>query len=250
MAGHSKWKQIKRQKGVADVRRGQIFTKIGREIQQAVRRGGPSPTENPALRLAIAKARQTNMPKDNIDRAIQRAAESGRGENLDEIRYEAYGPGGVAILIDALTDNRNRTVSDVRAILGKAGGSMGNAGSVAWIFEQKGSISIDRTPEMDAEAIALEALDAGADDVVIDAGLIEVLTAAAAAEVERVRDRLEAQGITVAAAEVEMRPTTTVPVDSERAHSLLRLLGTLEELDDVQRVFTNADIPEAAFAQV
>lgn len=248
MAGHSKWKQIQRQKGVADARRGQLFTKIGREIQQAVRRGGPSPTENPALRLAIAKARQANMPKDNIDRAVQRAAESGRGENLDEIRYEAYGPGGVAILIDALTDNRNRTVSDVRGILNKAGGSMGNAGSVAWIFEQKGSISIDRTPAMDAEAIALEALDAGADDVVIDTGLIEVLTAPAA--VERVRDRLEAQGITVAAAEVEMRPTTTVPVDSERAHSLLRLLETLEELDDVQRVFTNADIPEAAFAQV
>lgn len=248
MAGHSKWKQIQRQKGVADARRGQLFTKIGREIQQAMRRGGPSPTENPALRLAIAKARQANMPKDNIDRAIQRAAESGRGENLDEIRYEAYGPGGVAILIDALTDNRNRTVSDVRAILNKAGGSMGSAGSVAWIFEQKGSISIDRTPAMDAEAIALEAIDAGADDVVIDADLIEVLTTAAA--LERVRDRLEAQGITVAAAEVEMRPTTTVPVDSERAPSLLRLLDTLEELDDVQRVFTNADIPEAAFAQV
>ncbi len=247
MSGHSKWSQIKRQKGVTDSRRGKLFTKIGREIEAATRGGGPQASENPVLRLALSKARQANMPKETIERAIKRVTAGGGGASWEEIRYEAYGPGGAALLIDTLTNNRKRTVAEVRAILSKGNASMGENGSVAWVFEPQGVIAIDVQDGVDPDAIALQAIDAGADDVSVDKTLIEVLMAPP--DLEAVRERLEAEGVPLASAEVTMRPTTTVPLDGEQARSLLRLLDSLEELDDVQRVYSNADVPEAVMVE-
>ena len=172
MAGHSKWAQIKHQKGVTDVRRGQLFTKLAREIAVAVRQGGPDPDANYRLRLAVQKAKDNNMPMDNIERAIRRAAGGETQEALEEVIYEGYGPGGVAILAQALTDNRNRTVSEVRSVLSKAGGSLGESGSVAWNFEAKGVITLEVEPSR-AEDVALLSIDAGADDVKIEGGYID-----------------------------------------------------------------------------
>ncbi len=246
MSGHSKWSQIKRQKGVADQRRGKIFTKIGREIQMAARAGGADPALNPALRLAIAKARQANMPRDNIDRAIKRATEGTGGEDWQQVLYEGYGPGGAALLIDTLTDNRNRSVSEIRATLSRGGGNMGEAGSTAWIFVLKGQIAVE-TGGVDADRVALQAIDAGAEDVQLDEGGIEVITAPA--DFESVRDALESAGVPIASAEVAMWPSSTVPLDEEKARTLLRLVEHLEDLDDVQRVYTNADIPDAVLVE-
>ena len=247
MSGHSKWSTIKRAKGVADAKRGKIFTKIAREIMLATKAGGANAEENAALRLAVAKARQANMPKDNVQRAIDRATATGGGENWEEVRYEAYGPGGVALLIDTLTDNRNRTVSDVRSALTKAGGNLGETGSVAWTFEQKGVVLIELGADVDAEDVELQAIDAGAEEVEIDSGVLEVV--AAPSELETLRGGLEGSGFSIASAEVIMRPTTTVGVDESRGRQILRLIETLEELDDVQRVFTNADFPDSVLVE-
>ncbi len=247
MSGHSKWSSIKRKKGVTDAKRGQLFTKLGREISVAARGGGPNPDENSALRLAIERARQNNMPKDNIQRAIDRATNAGDGAQLEEIRYEAYGPGGAAILIDSLTDNRNRAVSDVRAALTRAGASMAGSGAVAWIFEQKGVIGVDLEAGVDADEVALAAIDGGAEDVEVEPDLVEVITAPN--DLEQARSSVESAGVSVAFAEVVMRPTNTVEVDVSQARSLLRLIDALEDLDDVQRVFTNADFPDAVLAE-
>ncbi len=247
MAGHSKWAQIKRKKGVTDAKRGQLFTKLGRELAVAARQGGGNPDENPALRLAIERARQNNMPKDNIQRAIDRATNAADAAQLEEIRYEAYGPGGAALLIDSLTDNRNRTVSEVRSALTRAGANMAESGAVAWIFEQKGVIAVDLDGGVDADEVALAAIDGGAEDVAVEAELVEVITAPA--DLEQARSSVEQAGVAVATAEVIMRPTNTVEVDESQARTLLRLIEALEELDDVQRVFTNADLPDAVLAE-
>ena len=247
MAGHSKWAQIKRKKGVTDAKRGQLFTKRGREIAVAVRAGGPKPEENAALRLAIERAKSDNMPNANIDRAIERASGGGDGSRLEEIRYEAYGPGGAALLIDSLTDNRNRTVSEVRAALTRAGTNMAESGAVAWLFQQKGVIAVDVDAQSDPDDIMLAAIDGGAEDVAVDEGLVEVITAPS--DLENARSAVEEVGAPVASAEIVMRATNTVPVDVDQAGKLLRLIDTLEDLDDVQRVFTNADFPEAAMVE-
>ena len=247
MAGHSKWAQIKRKKGVTDAKRGQLFTKLGRELAVAARQGGGNPDENPALRLAIERARQNNMPKDNIQRAIDRATNAADAAQLEEIRYEAYGPGGAALLIDSLTDNRNRTVSEVRSALTRAGANMAESGAVAWIFEQKGVIGVDLDGGVDADEVALAAIDGGAEDIAVETDLVEVITAPA--DLEQARSSVEQAGVAVANAEVIMRPTNTVEVDESQARSLLRLIEALEELDDVQRVFTNADLPDAVLAE-
>lgn len=247
MAGHSKWAQIKRKKGVTDAKRGQLFTKLGRELSVAARQGGGNPDENPALRLAIERARQNNMPKENIQRAIDRATNATDAAQLEEIRYEAYGPGGAAMLIDSLTDNRNRTVSEVRAVLTRAGVSMAEAGAVAWIFEQKGVVGVDLVDGVDADEIALAAIDGGAEDVDLYTDLIEVITAPA--DLAQARRSVERAGIAAASAEIVMRPTNTVVVDGGAARALLRLIEALEELDDVQRVFTNADFPDVVLAE-
>ncbi len=247
MAGHSKWAQIKRKKGVTDAKRGQLFTKLGRELAVAARQGGPNPDENPALRLAIERARQNNMPKDNIQRAIDRATNAADAARLEQIRYEAYGPGGAALLIDSLTDNRNRTVSEVRAALTRAGANMAESGAVAWIFEPKGVIGVDIEAGIDADEVALAAIDGGAEDVDVEAGLIEVITAPSG--LEQARGSVESAGAPIASAEVVMRPTNTVAVGGAQARALLRLIESLEDLDDVQRVFTNADFPDAVLAE-
>jgi len=247
MAGHSKWAQIKRKKGVTDAKRGQLFTKLGREIAVAVRSGGPKIEENSALRLAVERAKASNMPNANIDRAIERASGGADGSQLEQIRYEAYGPGGAALLIDSLTDNRNRTVAEVRATLTRAGTGMAESGAVAWLFEQKGVIAIDVDETADPDDIALAAIDGGAEDVAVDQGLVEVITAPS--DLESARSAVEELGTPVASAEVVMRATNTVPVDTDQAAKLLRLIDSLEDLDDVQRVFTNADFPDAALVE-
>lgn len=246
MAGHSKWKQIKRQKGAADAKRSQVFTKLGREITVAAKQGGSGdPDANPRLRLAIEKAREANMPKDNIDRAIKRGTGEAEGAELEEVVYEGYGPGGTAILVEALTDNRNRTVSDLRNAFEKAGGNLGEAGSVAWQFESRGLITLEANGA-DADDLALRAMDTDADDVRVDSGAIEVYTQPSA--LEAVRRQLADSGVAVSAAEVMMVPKSTVPLDGKLAEQVLRLLDKLDELDDVQRVASNADFPEDVLA--
>ncbi|MPZ23639.1 MAG: YebC/PmpR family DNA-binding transcriptional regulator [Dehalococcoidia bacterium] len=245
MSGHSKWSTIKRAKGANDARRGALFTKLSREIQVAARNGGSDPESNSALRLAIAKAKESNVPNDNIDRAIKRGTGELEAADLQETRYEGYGPGGTAILVEALTDNRNRTVSDVRNIFSKAGGNMAEAGAVAWIFEPRGVITI--SPDgADADELALMAIDAGADDIEVEEGVVEVLTAPQS--FEQVRRALEEGGFKVESGEVTMAPKTTVPLDEATAMKALRLLDSLEDNDDVQRVYSNADFPADVLA--
>jgi YebC/PmpR family DNA-binding regulatory protein len=241
MSGHSKWSQIKRQKGVTDARRGQLFTKLVREIISAVREGGSDPEHNFRLRLAIQKCRDSNMPLDNIERAIRRAAGEGAGTNLAEASFEGYGPGGVAILLQVLTDNRNRTLQEIRNIFARGGGSLGEAGSVSWLFEPKGVITVE-TNQIDAEEIALWAIDAGAEDVKIEKGYLEVHTEPD--KLETLRRALEQKNWPIISAEVSMIPKTTLKLEEHEAWRALKLLDRLEELDEVQRVFSNVDFSE------
>ena len=239
MSGHSKWSQIKRQKGVSDVKRGQLFTKLGREISVAARGGGGAdPEANFRLRLAIQKAREANMPAENVDRAIKRATGGAEGAALEEITYEGYGPGGTAILIDALTDNRNRTVSEIRSVFTRAGGNLGESGSVSWIFESKGVMTVEPGGK-DRDEVALLAIDAGADDVQVEGEAIEVYTQPQ--DLEKVRKALDESGVTVKESEVVKEPKTTVFLAEKEALQTIRLVERLEELDDVQKVSFNAD---------
>ena len=247
MSGHSKWSQIKRQKGANDVKRGAIFTKVGREIAVAARAGGADPDGNFRLRLAIEKARSVNMPADTIKRAVERAAGGGDGEQFEEIAYEGYGPGGVAVLVEAATDNRNRTAAEIRSIFSKSGGQLAGSGSVAWQFEPRGLITVP-VGGQDADELALVAIDAGADDVDTDADPLEVYTEPG--QLERVRRSLEEAGVAVESAETTMVAKATVELDSPRARQALRLVEALEDLEDVQRVTANFDIPEEVFAEV
>jgi YebC/PmpR family DNA-binding regulatory protein len=247
MSGHSKWSQIKRQKGVNDTKRGAVFTKVAREIMIAARAGGGDPDGNFRLRLAMEKARGVNMPQDNIKRAIERATGAGEGDQFEEIVYEGYGPGGVAFLVEAATDNRNRTAADVRAIFTKAGGQLAGSGAVAWQFEPRGLISIVANGK-DPDDVALTAIDAGADDVEESGDRIDVYTTPG--DLEHVRKSLAAAGLPIESAENAMVAKNTVEVDGQRARQNLRLVESLEDLDDVQRVTANFDIPEDVFAEV
>ena len=248
MSGHSKWSSIKHQKGVVDARRGQLFTKLAREITVAARQGGADPEMNVRLRLSVQKAKDSNMPMDNVERAIKRGAGIGDGaqEALEEATYEGYGPGGTAIMLQALTDNRNRTVSDIRSTFVRGGGNLGEAGCVAWNFESKGVMTLEISPEK-AEDLALVAIDAGAEDFELDVTVLDVRTSVES--FESVRRALEESGATVANAELSLVPKTTVALDVKYSQQTLRLLDKLEELDDVQRVYTNADFPEEALAE-
>ncbi len=242
MSGHSKWAQIKRQKGVNDARRGQLFTKLGREITVAAREGGPDPNGNFRLRLAIQKARQNNMPMENIERAIKRGAGSGEGsESWEQVFYEGYGPGGVAILVQALTDNRNRTTSEIRSIFTRSGGSLGEAGSVAWIFDQRGQVIIDLAGR-DPDEVQLEAIDAGAEDVIQEGNELIVYTRLE--DLNQVRQELEKSDYTIIGAELTMLPKTQIELDEHQAEQVLRLIDRLEELDDVQQVYSNYAISD------
>ncbi|HXG26570.1 MAG TPA: YebC/PmpR family DNA-binding transcriptional regulator [Candidatus Binatia bacterium] len=248
MSGHSKWSTIKRQKGANDAKRGALFTKVAREIIVAARAGGPDPDANYRLRLAVEKARSVNMPMDNIKRAIERATGGGEAEQYEEIVYEGYGPGGVAILVEAATDNRNRTASEVRSTFTKAGGQLAGSGAVAWQFEPRGLITISANGN-DPDEVALAAIDAGAEDVDTSSpDIVEVYTSPT--DLERVRKALEAAGLPVESAESAMIAKNTVEVDEQRARQNLRLVESLEDLDDVQRVTANFDIPEELFAEV
>jgi len=242
MSGHSKWSTIKRKKGVADDRRGQLFTKLAREIIVAVREAGPNPETNFRLRLVVQKARDNNMPLDNIDRAIKRGSGHAEGAILAEMVLEGYGPSGVAILVQALSDNRNRTLQDVRNIFFRHGGNLGESGCVAWLFDSRGVITLE-TNAKDAEELALQAIDTGAEDVKIENEYIEVYTKPA--KLEKVREALEQKEMTVNSAEVCMVPKSMVELEEKAALQTLRLLDKLEELDEVQSVACNADFSDA-----
>ncbi len=246
MGGHSHWSTIKRQKGASDARRGQLFTKLSREVAVAAREGGGDPDMNFRLRLAIEKARESNMPADTIKRAIERGAGSGDAAALVETTFEGYGPGGVAIIIQVVTDNRNRTVSEIRTTLSRNGGSLGESGSVAWQFDSVGFIALE-VGEGDPDEVALAAIDAGAQDVRTEDRLVEVYTAPT--ELVKVRRALEDAGISVASAELSMLTKNTLALDKSAAAQVLRLLDILEDLDDVQKVFSNADFPDSVLME-
>jgi YebC/PmpR family DNA-binding regulatory protein len=248
MSGHSKWSTIKRQKGANDAKRGALFTKVAREISVAARLGGGDPDANYRLRLAIEKARSVNMPADNIKRTIEKATGGGDGEQFEEIVYEGYGPGGVAVLVEAQTDNRNRTAAEVRSMFTKSGGQLAGSGADAWQFEPRGLITVARGA-LDADEVTLAAIDAGAEDVDTDDDeAIEIYTAPT--ELEAVRSALEGAGVPVDSAESAMIAKQTVELDAAKARQALRLVEQLEELEDVSRVTANFDIPEELFAEV
>ncbi len=242
MSGHSKWSTIKHQKGAADAKRGAIFTKLSRDIALAVREGGADPDMNFRLRLTLDKAKSNNMPQDSINRAVKRASGEGEpGEQLEEIIYEGYGPGGAAIMLQAVTSNRNRTASDVRSTFSKSGASLGEAGCVAWNFESKGLITLEMDPQK-AEEVALLAIDAGAEDVKIEDTYVEISTLPE--KLEEVKKKLERESAPISTAELSMVPKTTIALGPKEAEQTLRLLDLLEDLPDSQKVYTNADFPE------
>jgi YebC/PmpR family DNA-binding regulatory protein len=246
MSGHSKWAQIRRAKGVNDARRGQLFTRLGREIVVAVREGGSGdPDANFRLRMAVQRARAANMPMENIERTIKRAQGGSEGASLEEITYEGYGPSGTAVLVQALTENRNRTVAEVRNAFSRNGGNMGENGCVDWLFEAKGIIDVELKGQ-DPDELTLETIDMGADDVdPVDAG-DEVLTIYTdPADLEKIRQALESKKYRVVKAESTILPKTRIELNEEKvAHQVMRLVERLEDLDDVQNVYTNADFPE------
>jgi YebC/PmpR family DNA-binding regulatory protein len=244
MAGHSKWANIQHRKSAQDAKRGKLFTKLIRELTTAARSGGAAPATNPRLRTAIDKALAANMTRDTIERATKRGAGGTDGDNYEAVRYEGYGPGGVAVMVDCLTDNRNRTVGEVRHLFSKRGGNLGTDGSVAYLFEARGSIVLpaDITEERAYEL----ALEAGADDVLVQDGTIELLTAFD--RLHEVREALLALGVTPQSAELVERPTTSVQLDAEQTLQVIKLLDALEDLDDVQRVHSNAEFSDEALA--
>jgi len=245
MSGHSKWSTIKRKKGAADAKRGQLFTKLGRELAIAARAGGPDPEANFGLRLVIDKAKAANMPKDNIERAIRRGAGLEKGEALEEVIYEGYGPQGVALLVQVLTDNRNRAVADVRRLFNRHGGSLGEAGCVAWQFDTKGYITIDATT-VDPDNVFDIAVESGADDVVFGDDLVEVFTPPS--ELHIVQQTLASQNVSINSVELSKIPKTTMPLDEKGTLSNMSLIDELEELDDVQQVYSNLEISDEVMA--
>ncbi len=244
MSGHSKWSSIKHKKAAIDAKRGKLFTKLAREITVAARNGA-DPEVNSALRLAIQRARDSNMPGSNVERAIQRATGGGDGATLEEVVYEGYGPGGSAVLIQAVTDNRNRTVADIRVALNRGGGNLAENGAVSWMFNLRGVITID-ADGVDPDEVQLAAIEGGAEDVSADDALIEVLTHPS--DLEAVRDALSGAGFAIASSEVAQVAKNAVQLDEQTSGQTLRLLDQLDELDDVSRVYTNADFSDAALA--
>lgn len=247
MSGHSKWSQIKRQKGASDAKRGQLFTKLTREIMVAVRESGPSPDSNFRLRIAIQKARDSNMPSENIERSIKKGSGTLEGTSLHELLLEGYGPAGVAVMVQAVTDNRNRTLQEVRSIFSRHGGNLGENGCVAWIFDNRGVITVDTTDGVDAESLALLAIDAGADDVKVEKGFLEIITTPS--NLEPVRKAVE-EVKPVISAEVSRVPKSTIVLGEKEALQTLKLLDHLEEMDDVQHVFSNVDYSEAVLEKL
>jgi YebC/PmpR family DNA-binding regulatory protein len=241
MSGHSKWSSIKHKKGITDARRGKIFTKLIKEITVAARMGGGDINTNPRLRTAVQAAKSENMPKDNIERAIKKGTGELEGVNYEESIYEGYGPGGAAVYIESLTDNKNRAVSDIRHILNKAGGNLGSNGCVAWIFEKKGYIVLE-SQAVNEDSLMEIAIDAGAEDVREDNGNYEIITAPK--DFEAVKTAVDKASIPYIVAEITMFPQSTVNLRGKEAEQMLNLMETLEDCDDVQKVYTNADIPE------
>ena len=245
MSGHSKWSTIKRKKAATDAKRGQIFTKLGKELAIAAREGGPDPEVNFKLRLVMDKAKAANMPKDNIDRAIRRGAGLEKGAILEEITYEGYGPHGVALLILVVTDNRNRAVADIRRWFNKLGGSLGESGCVAWQFEPKGYFTI-APDDLDPDRVFDMAVESGADDVTFGDDLVEIFSEPG--DFQEVRDGLESQGLTLESAEITRMPKTTIELDQKQTFQNMNLISTLEDLEDVQQVFSNLDISDELMA--
>ncbi len=247
MSGHSKWAGIKHKEAVVDAERGQAFTRASREITIAAKEGGGDIEGNFRLRLATQKAREVNMPADKIQAAIDRGTGAGKGDSLDELRYEGYGPAGVAIMVDCMTDNRNRTAPAIRHVFSKYGGSLGETNSVAWMFERKGVITA-QARSADSEEIGLTAIEAGAEDIQVDGGTVEITTEPAS--FESVRKAVEAMDVAIENAEITMQPKQTVPVGEDKAAAVLRLLEALEEEEDVQQVYANFDIPADVLERV
>jgi YebC/PmpR family DNA-binding regulatory protein len=249
MSGHSKWSTIKHKKATTDARRGKLFSKILKEITVAARMGGADPKGNPRLRTALLEARSNSVPGDNIDRAIKKGTGELEGETYDEVIYEGYGPGGVAVLVEAATDNRNRTTAEVRHLFNRHGGSLAEAGSVAWMFTRRGWFSIERSApagEMTEEQLMDLALELGVDDISVEEDRYEMYTALE--DFAAVQEALEARNVPLAAKELAMIPQTTVEIRADRANQILRLLEALEDHDDVQKVWANLDIDESVLA--
>ena len=247
MSGHSKWSSIKHKKAATDAKRGKIFTKLIKEITVAARTGGGDESANPRLRAAIQAAKSENMPKDNIERAIKKGTGELEGVSYEESIYEGYGPGGAAVLVESLTDNKNRTVADIRSIFGKNGGSLGENGCVAWMFDKKGYIAIE-SKSVEEEKLMEIALEAGAEDIREDNGNFEVITAPG--DFEAVKEAIEKASIPYVDAEVTMLPQNTTNLAGKEAEQMMRLMELLDDCDDVQKVYTNADIPEEVFDEV
>jgi len=238
MAGHSKWANIKHRKEKSDAQKGKLFTKIGREIAVAVKQGGPDPESNSKLKDAIAKAKAANMPNDSIMRSIKKAAGDVDGENYEQITYEGYGPGGIAVIVEAMTDNRNRTAGDIRHFFDKYGGNLGQTGCVSFMFDKKGVILIERNEDIDEDELMMEAIEAGAEDFDPQEEYFEILTDPA--DFSAVREALEKKGYTFISAEVEMVPKTTSRLDNPKhIEQMNKLIDSLEDLDDVQNVYHN-----------
>jgi len=245
MSGHSKWSTIKRKKGAEDVKRGKLFTRLAREITIVARSGGGDPNANAALRLAVDKARASNMPKENIERAIKRGTGELEGGELEEIYYEGYGPHGVALLVKCLTDNRNRTIADVRRVFNRSGGSMAEAGAVSWMFESRGYITVARD-KRNPDDVFIMAVEAGAQDVETGDEFIEVYTAPG--DLHWVRESLARQGLTIEDAELAMVAKTQLTLADKETLQAMSMIEALEELDDVQQVYSNLNIPDAVLA--
>lgn len=243
MSGHSKWANIKHRKAKGDALKGNLFSKMSKEIIVAARQGGGNPDANTRLRIAIQKARDANVPWENIQRAIKRGTGELEGAVYEEITYEGYGPGGVAVMVDVMTDNRNRTASDIRYIFSKNGGNLGETGSVAWLFKKKGYITVDKAPNLSEDDLLMAALDGGAEDMSSDdKDVFEITTAPE--DLYKVKEHLEKLGIKTSSAEVTMIPQTTVKLSGHQAEQMMRLYEALEEHDDVQKVYANFDIDE------
>ena len=247
MSGHSKWANIKHQKGAEDARRGQLFTKLTREIMIAVREAGDNQESNFRLRMAVEKARDSAMPLDNVQRAIRRAAGKEEGVILTEVTYEGYGPGGVAIIVETMSDNRNRTLQEVRNVFSRGGGALGELGCVSWMFQQKGIINV-AIGDKDADELSLLVIDAGAEDVKVVGENLEIYTVPQ--EIEKVRHALEEKGLSVASAEISREPQNTVNLDEKKALQTVKLLEKLEGMDDVQKVYSNMDFSEEVMKQL
>lgn len=240
MSGHSKWATIKRKKAKVDAARGRVFTQLAKEILLAAKQGGGDPDGNLRLKNAIAKAKEANIPNDNIQRAIMKGTGELGGGSYEEILYEGYGPGGVAVMVEATTNNRNRTAGEVRHLFSKNGGNLGESGCVAWMFEKKGMIVIEKDTGADEDDLMMAALDSGAEDVRVEDDVFEIITDPGS--FETLRDGLEEKGYRLAEAQISMLPTNTVKIEGDQAEQMLKLLDSLEELDDVDGVYTNFDM--------